>query len=135
MDARDWVRGVRPWSQFLNYCNTIAQLQGSQLWAVQLSDDRYLPVLEERLDGDSDDEPVRPSLLGETALVSSLRLLTNQVLMLRAEQGKWPSVKPLKGPVYPFEKIAERRDKVEAETLLSVVDQAHANWEVEDAGL
>jgi hypothetical protein len=119
----------------LNYCNTIAQLQGSQLWAAQLSDDRYLPVLEERLDGDSD-EPVRPSLLGETSLVSSLRLLTNQVLMLRAEQGKWPSVKPLKGPVYPFEKIAERRDKVEAETLLSVVDQAHANWEVDnDAGL
>lgn len=83
-DARDWVRGQRPWDQFLNYCNTVAQHRGGRLYAAQLSDPRYFDEIKKRL-AEAAGKSGRPGLEGDTAEVEWLRIVANQIrLLIRA---------------------------------------------------
>jgi hypothetical protein len=91
----------------LNYANTAARIEGSQLWAAQLEDERYLPEIARRLKEQR--EASRPALLGYTRLVAAIDSLTDHVYMLRAEQGHWPAVSLRVKPRYPADVLAERK--------------------------
>jgi hypothetical protein len=75
------VRGFRPWDQFLNYCNTIAQHRGGRLYAAQLTDPRYFPFIEQKL-AESKGKSSRPGLEGYTAVEDWLRVVANEVRAL-----------------------------------------------------
>ncbi len=110
IDARAWVRGERHWDQFLNYCITVAQIDGSQLRSAQLRDDRYDDEIEKILDSQPDNP--RPPLEGDTAEVRELRAVRNDIrLLIRAlGAGALPVVE---GPVMPADRLQKkRRDKV-----------------------
>lgn len=75
------MRGTRPWDQFLNYCDTIAQHRGGRLYAAQLTDERYFEEIAKKLE-ESEGKRNRPALEGDTAEVEWLRIVANQIRML-----------------------------------------------------
>lgn len=103
-----WIRGERPWNQFLNYCNTIAQIDGSQLQAAQLNDDRFIAEIEKLLHEKTGSS--RPSLEGDTAEVKAIRQLSNDIrLFLRVQGVQLPF---LEGPEGPADRIRARRKAI-----------------------
>ena len=105
-DAGAWIRGERPWPQFLNYCNTIAQEQGGRLWAAQLSDSRFDDELEEQIAKSTDD--ARPPLEGDTAIVRAIRVLSNDIRLLIRLTTR-VSLRSIDGPIGPDERLANRK--------------------------
>lgn len=90
-DAYAWVRGERPWDQFLTYCTTVARIPGSQLRAAQLSDERYLPEVEALMEQErflkKRNNP-RPPLEGFSAEVAAMYDLSDDIrLMLQVAHG------------------------------------------------
>lgn len=126
MDARDFIRGTRPWDQFLVYAAYVSRIDGSRLWAAQLSDDRFLPVIEKQLKEMK--EPARPALSGYSREVDGLFRVATELRLLRAEMGKWGSAPPILGPVFPSEKIQDRHDAEEVDELRAAVEAGHRNW-------
>lgn len=103
VDARDWIRGRRPWPQFLTYAIRVANTEGSDLWAAQLSDDRNLPAIKSALRA-LGDRPVRPPLAGHTAVVAGLYLVANQIRQLTGAIAH-TVLPPLLGPEMPTDRI------------------------------
>ena len=128
VDARDFVRGTRPWDQFLVYAHYLGQIDGSVLWAAQLDDDRFLPDIEKRLKELKGSGPARPPLAGYSREVDSMFRVATELRLLRAEIGKWGSAPPILGPVFPWERIQDRADAVEVNELSLAVEEAHRNW-------
>lgn len=105
-DARDWIRGERPWDQFLNYCVTVAQRPGTKLYAAQLNDDRYLPEFEKLL---AETEPsTRPPLEGHSRLVQAIYMLANEVRAQTRIIGR-VELRPIEGPEMPADRIREQK--------------------------
>ena len=110
IDARDWVRGLRPWDQFYTYCQTIAQIPGSRLRAAQLSDDRYLAEVELMMErNEMDATQTRPPMENFTPEVEALYMVANDIrLLIRAmTQGAQVEFHPM--PMTPLDRIAERK--------------------------
>jgi hypothetical protein len=130
VDARDFIRGSRPWSQFLNYCEyLIENVDGCALWAGQLNDERFLPMIEQRLrDIRKTGEQTRPSLTGYSREVDGLHRVATELRMLRAEIGKWGTAPPILGPVFPTEKIQNQWDAQEVSDLSEAIEAGHRNW-------
>jgi hypothetical protein len=129
VDARDFVRGVRPWDQFLIYATYVGNIEGSQLWAAQLSDDRFLPDIERELKAmKAAGDKARPPLAGYTREVDALFRVATELRLLRAEMGKWGSAPPILGPVFPGERIQQREDEIEVSELQQAIAAGHQNW-------
>lgn len=132
VDARDFIRGTRPWSQFLTYTTYIAQnVNGSALWAAQLDDERFLPAIEKQLKEMAKDKnapPARPSLTGYSREVDGLHRVAVELRMLRAEMGKWTEAPPILGPLFPREKLEARADAQEVLDLAAAIAVGHSNW-------
>lgn len=104
-DAFDWIKGLRPWSQFLDYCDTVAQIDGSRLQAAQLNDERFLAEIEKLLH--QKQQKYRPSLEGDTAEIKAIRQLSNDIrLFLRVQGVQLPF---LEGPEGPADRIRARK--------------------------
>lgn len=131
VDARDYIRGTRPWSQFLTYCTYLAEnVDGSALWAGQLSDERLLPLIEAQMKEQAKAKvEVRPPLTGYSREVDGLLRVATEVRMLRAEVGKWSEAPPILGPLFPGEKIEAREREQEINDLAAAVAAGHRNWE------
>lgn len=131
VDARDFIRGTRPWSQFLTYTTYLAEnVDGSALWAAQLDDERFLPMIEKRLKELKKAGTVtRPPLNGYSREVDGLHRVAVELRMLRAEMGKWSEAPPVLGPLFPSEKIDIRDKAHEAEELALAIVVGHRNWE------
>lgn len=111
------MRGLRPWDQFLNYCDVVAQVRGGRLHAAQLTDPRYRDEIKKRL-AESDGKSTRPPLLGHTAEVDALYMVANQIrLLIRANGGE---IEFIDGPEGPADLIQQERTAVS----LSLVDAA-----------
>lgn len=125
-DARDFIRGTRPWDQFLNYCDTIAQEVGGRFWAAQLNDPRYLPDIKKRY-AEQQREPGngRPPLEGHTEVVKAIYLVANQIrLLIKATTQS--EIEFIEGPEGPVDRI-----NAEAKAAsLALVDQALGYQEV-----
>lgn len=114
------MKGLRPWSQFLDYCETIAQIDGGRLRAAQLKDDRFDAEIEKMLAEQTDRNP-RPSLEGDTAEVRALRDLSNDIrLLIRLQTG---AKIPLRlGPETAVDRIAAKRKAVVRAHLSQLLD-------------
>lgn len=130
MDARDFIRGTRPWGQFLSYTSyLVANIDGCALWAAQLDDERFLPEIEKRLkELKKSKEQARPALAGYTREVDGLFRIATELRMLRAEMGRWGEASPILGPLFPSEKIQARNDRHEVSELQAAVEAGHRNW-------
>lgn len=128
VDARDFIRGTRPWAQFLNYAEYVGNIEGSALWAAQLSDDRLLPEIEAAIKASKGKEAGRPPLAGYSREVDAMFRVATELRMLRAEIGKWGSAPPILGPLFPAEKIQARQDAVEVNELQAAIEAGHRNW-------
>lgn len=105
-DARDWLRGTRPWSQFWNFCDMFSNTEGSWLQDAQAADDRHLARWEQLYEQAlRDREPYRPPLAGYDALRAELRELRND---FRQANG----LPPLPGPASPLDRIKERKRSI-----------------------
>jgi hypothetical protein len=111
-DALDWVRGYRPWNQFLRLAQDVAQRQGSRLRAVQLRDPRYLAEVERLMEHQqaTNGEP-RPSLEEWTPEVEALYMVANDVRLLTRAMAKI-DIGFHRGPETPADIIAARRKQV-----------------------
>jgi hypothetical protein len=104
---------------------TVANIEGSQLWAAQLDDERNLPAIAKRLAEKR--ERARTSLQGYSSLVSRMETLANQIYFLRAEMGKWGRTRPLyEGPVFPAEKLEQRKGARDIGKINDFLDFAHS---------
>lgn len=129
VDARDFIRGTRPWDQFLVYAHYLGQIDGSVLWAAQLDDDRFLPEIEKQIKEQKENKkPARPPLAGYSREVDGMFRVATELRMLRAEIGKWGVAPPILGPVFPFERIQDRADAGEISELSSAIEEGHRNW-------
>lgn len=130
VDARDFIKGIRPWSQFLTYTTYLAQnVDGSALWAAQLDDERFLPEIEKLIKKMKKDGVVaRPALTGYSREVDGLHRVATELRMLRAEISK-TEAPPILGPLFPSEKIAARETEIEISELAAAVAVGHRNWE------
>lgn len=128
VDARDFIRGTRPWSQFLTYATYVGQIDGGVLWAAQLNDDRFLPEIEKSIKETKGKPPARPSLTGYSREVDGLLQVATELRLLRAEMGKWTSAPPVLRPVFPYERIQARLDEVNISELQEAIEVGHRNW-------
>ncbi len=108
MDARDFIRGARPWGQFLTYCDVIAQEEGGRLWAAQLSDPRFEDEIRRRLEEQTAAGRTRPPLEGYSALVKAADRVANQIRLLinAMTQSELPL---FEGPEGPLDRIDASR--------------------------
>lgn len=84
-DARDWIRGLRPWDQFLNFCRDIAQTSGTRLRAAQLNDPRFEDEWELLLEEDkfaTSTKPFRPSWEGFSPEIEAMYDLSDDIRLL-----------------------------------------------------
>jgi hypothetical protein len=126
VDARDFIRGTRPWDQFLTYAAYVAQIDGGAVWAAQLGDDRFLPLIAKQMKESTG--PARPPLSGYSREVDAMFRVATELRLLRAEIGKWTVAPPILGPVFPSERIQARQDEVEVGELQSAIEVGHRNW-------
>lgn len=118
VDARDFIRGGRPWDQFLNYCDTVAQEDGGRLWAAQLADDRYDAEIERML---AERKTTRPGLEGDTAVVRAIRELRNDIRLLIKHQLR-VNLSTIKGPEGPADRIAARKTAMTRARIQQLLD-------------
>lgn len=126
VDARDFVRGTRPWDQFLIYCETIAQEVGGRFYAAQINDPRHLPEIEKQLaKAEAENSAGRPSLAGYTPEIRALDQVANQIRLLinALTQSNIPFIE---GPEGPVDLIKARRKQLSD----SLVDAALGYLEV-----
>lgn len=105
VDARDFVRGTRPWGQFLSYCSTIAQVEGGRFWAAQLNDPRHEEEVAKKMAEQTSD---RPPLEGHTAEIRALYLVANQIRLLIQAMTQ-SDIGFIEGPEGPADRINARR--------------------------
>jgi hypothetical protein len=108
VDARDFIRGTRPWPQFLTYCAAIAQEEGGRFWAAQLLDPRHESEIEKKLTEAADRGANRPPLEGHTGEVKALYLVANQIRLLIQAMTQ-SEIGFIDGPEGPAERIQARR--------------------------
>ena len=82
----------------------------------------------EMREGKVDMDAIRPSLRGFDAVASGFLSLTNQIIALRAEQGRNPKLKTVKGPVFPTEIVEERLRKFASMQRMSAIERSQAKW-------
>jgi len=122
-DARDWIRGTRPWDQFLTYCRTVAQYSGSRLRAAQLADDRYLAEIELLLE-DQARRPhkVRPSAENFTPEVEAIYMLGDDIRLLIQAMTK-STIGFHERPETPADRIKERNHQIGRRKLAELIGQ------------
>lgn len=114
------MKGLRPWSQFLTYCNKIANTDGTELRAAQLKDDRFDAEIEKML-AEAGKETPRPSPEGDTAVVRALRDLANDIRLLIRLQTNADI--PLRlGPETAIDRIESKRKDIVRAHLSHLLD-------------
>lgn len=99
------MRGERPWSQFLTYCETVAQIDGGRLRSAQLTDPRY----DEELAAAIAAAPVnaRPPLVGDTAEIREMRGMRNDIRLLTRALAR-VQVPFILGPEMPSDRLHKK---------------------------
>jgi hypothetical protein len=107
---------------------TLSLIEGSQFWAAQLQDERFLPEAKIKLDERKRRDDVRPSLVGYTRLQAAIEDLIDQVHLLRAEQGRWGggSVSLRKRPKFPADILEDKRISKNRAMVNAALEHAHS---------
>lgn len=105
-DARDWVRGLKPWEQFWNFCDLLANTEGTWLQVAQSRDDRNLgqwqKLAEEMAVGG---RKFRPPAAGFDGLRAEIHGLRNDL----REVHRLPT---LPGPETPLDRIKDNKKAI-----------------------
>ncbi len=105
------MRGLKPWDQFLIYCDMFANTEGSWLWADQISDPRHLSEYEQQYEeAQRNPDRFRPPLAGYDALLSAINGLRNDIRIVKG-------LPTLDGPKTPLDELAERKKRVSNSNL------------------
>ena len=131
VDARDWIRGTRPWEQFLVYCNRLGREQGSELWATYLTDRRLFDMYRELLDQEDEDAEKRPGLFGYDRTAEGLHAVQVQLALLYRVMAQTPTFPLPKGPVFPGEVLRSESDEAEVVDLFTEIAAAQQRWREE----
>lgn len=105
--ARDWIRGLRPWDEFLIYCEGLAKRPGTRLRAAQLNDDRYLADIEKQIeeqDTKGGAEPYRPPLEHFDPVVEAIYALDDTIRLVSQTGAKFRL-----RPEGPIDRIKKRK--------------------------
>jgi hypothetical protein len=130
VDARAWVRGERPWEQFLIYCDRLGRTQGTELWAAYLTDERLFDEYRKSLrDRDPDDER-RPGLFGYDRVAEGLHGLEVQVASLIRVMARNLAYPLPKGPMFPSERFASEDEQAEVIDLFADIERGMNAGEV-----
>lgn len=124
VDARAWVRGERPWPQFLIYCDRLGRTQGTELWAAYLTDERLFDEYRKSLAVRNPDEEQRPSLFGYDRNAEGLHAIAVQVASLIRVMARNLAYPLPKGPVFPSERFASEDEQAEVNDLLAHIERA-----------
>lgn len=132
VDARAWVRGERPWEQFLIYCDRLGREQGTQLWAAYLTDERLFDAYRKALADKDPDEEQRPQLFGYDRVAEGLHAVSVQIALLHRAMSRNLAFPLPKGPVFPGERFATEDEDAEITDLFTDIEQAmrDTEWEV-----
>jgi hypothetical protein len=118
VDARAWVRGEKPWEQFLIYCDRLGSQQGTALWAAYLTDERlfeeYRKAWAARKDGKDDH---RPSLVGFDRAAEGLMAVQAEIALLHRVTARNLAYPLPKGPLFPGERFENEDEEAEINTL------------------
>lgn len=126
-DARDWVRGRRPWSQFLNYCDRLGRTSGTDLWAVYLTDPRLDALYREQLAERDPEQVDRLPLAGFDRHAEALLELRKDMAHLIRALGR-PGYPLPQGPIFPAERFTTEDQQVEATGLWDSIAQGQQRW-------
>lgn len=124
MDARAWVRGEKPWTQFLNYCDRLGRTQGTELWAAYLTDERLFDSYRKQLASGDDTKEHRPSLTGFDRIAEGLHGMQVEIAVLNRVLTRNPAYPIPKGPVFPKERFDAAAQEAEVIHLSSAVQAA-----------
>lgn len=135
IDARDWIKGIRPWASFLVHANYVAQIDGSRLWAAQLSDERFLPEIRKALkEKAKTNGSGRPPLAGWDRMVDMMHRVAVELRMLRSDLTH-QQLEPFPGPLFPGEIIRREDQDNEVSKLMATIERGRMNWKEANARL
>jgi hypothetical protein len=108
----------------------LARIEGTEFWAAQLEDERYLPEIARQLEQRKRDrkKDEAPPLRGYSRLVAVMEDLIDQIHLLRAESGRWGSsaVRLRTRPEFPADKLAKQRTQWHQGHVNDLLAQARA---------
>lgn len=162
IDALDWFRsrfyperylpGAYPWEQFIRYAIHCTNIQGSALYDSSLGDEQLVEKMYEEAKAEqsakikkssekSDGLEYRPPRRGYSRVVEAIYDLTDNVVALRAEMGRWPPSQTTKAfvkrPWFPAEMVQDRMRKRARKNVNRAIAAAQARWQErnDDAGV
>jgi hypothetical protein len=134
---------LRPWGQFLRFSVYCTNIQGSALYDAtlgepQLIEDMYAEAIEEQSSKRKkakSDNTVHPPRRGYTREVEALTDLSDNIIALRAETGRWKpsSTKFSPRPLFPSEAVQERMRLRSQQRRDQAIEAAKARWTKDNA--
>ena len=135
VDALDFVRGKRPWAQFLRFVDRLSLIEGTQCWAKKFSDPEMLDQLWEQFRKDRKmfdriDE-VRPPLYGYDRHMAMLTNISNLLIALRMDNHPEISkaLHMLPTPVFPREAVENRWREMGRKKRAEGIEAAQNRWQ------
>jgi hypothetical protein len=122
-DARAWVRGEKPWDQFLIYCDRLGSQQGTELWAAYLTDERLFSEYRKAL-ANRGDTVNRPGLFGFDRVTQGLLAVQTELAALHQVMARNLAYPLPKGPLFPAERFAEEDTEAEVNDLMADIESA-----------
>jgi hypothetical protein len=129
MDARAWIRGEKPWAQFLIYCDRLGSQQGTELWAAYLTDERLFSEYRKAL-ANRGDTVQRPGLFGFDRIAEGLLAVQAEIALLHQVTARNFAYPVPKGPVFPAERFESEDAEVEVADLMTDIESAFNTREV-----
>lgn len=126
VDARAWVRGEKPWGQFLIYCDRLGREQGTELWAALLNDERLFPAYRKALAERVEDTVSRPSLAGFDRVAEGLLAVRTELALLHQVTARNLAYPLPKGPLFPAERFEEEEEQASLGNLRAEVERGFA---------
>lgn len=153
MDALDWFRcrfypgeypaGAYPWEQFIRYAVHCTNIQGSALYDATLGDKQLIEELyaeakkeqsaKKRAKPSGDELEPRPPRRGYSREVEAIYDLTDNIVALRAEMGRWSRGDTARGmskrPWFPAEIVEDRMRRRSRKNRDRAIAESQAAWQ------
>lgn len=125
LDARAWIRGERPWNQFLIYCDRLGSEMGTELWAAYLTDERLFSEYRKAL-AEKAGSVERPGLFGFNRIAQALLAVQAEIALLHQVMARNLAYPVPKGPLFPAERFENEDTEAEVADLMSDIESAQS---------
>lgn len=141
-DTDECIQASFSWDSFIRHMVYVTNIQGSAMYDATLGDNNLIDQIFDRLveeqskkiksNPEDDDILNRPPRRGYSREVEALYDLTDNIVALRAEMGKWSRMQTsrvmVKRPLFPAEAAQERMRKRAARRRENAIVTAQARW-------